>query len=70
MFTTNLVGYLKQFWVFWAPASATCIWIVSQGGYGHKELSFSHNQMKSITQVTSLSYQGPNNKRSQILLSN
>lgn len=58
MFTANLLGYLKQFWVFWALASATCIWIVSQERYGHMELSFSPNQMKSITQVTFLSYQG------------
>lgn len=57
MFTANLVGYLKQFWVFWALASATCIWIVSQEGYRDTQLSFSHNQKKSITQVTSLSYQ-------------
>lgn len=30
---------------------------LSQEGYRHMQLSFPHNQMKSITQVTSLSYQ-------------
>lgn len=57
MFMANLLGYLKQFWVFWALASSTCIWIVSQESYGHMQLSFYPNQIKSITQVTFLSYQ-------------
>lgn len=50
--------YNKFSWVFWALASATCIWIVSQEGYGRMQLSCSHNQRMSITQVTFLSYQG------------